>query len=210
MEGTKVSIDGMKFVLDETGSIPLTGHQLKSGFDIEHDSSTQLFLNVKTTGQRSVTDPLNNGYRVKKWWYDRSGNAVDPEAGRLDVNQGDLFTVVIEIYRTKSGEGSDLLLTDLLPTGFEIEDATLADPQVNGIEVDLSDGETPSFTAAMDDRFIAHFDGRWYRNDHAFVRYTVRAAYQGKAQIPDATVEEMYAPEINGRSGIKQVVVQGR
>ena len=210
MEGTKVSIDGMKFVLDETGSIPLTGHQLKSGFDIEHDSSTPLFLNVKTTGQRSFTDPLDNGYRVKKWWYDRSGNAVDPEAGRLDVNQGDLFTVVIEIDRTKSGEGSDPLLTDLLPTGFEIEDATLADPQVNGIEVDLGDGETPSFTAAMDDRFIAHFDGRWYRNDHAFVRYTVRAAYQGKAQIPDATVEEMYAPEINGRSGIKQVVVQGR
>ena len=210
MEGTKVSIDGMRFVLDETGSIPLTEHQLKTGFDIGHDASTSLFLNVKTTGQRSFTDPLNNGYRVTKRWYDRSGNAVDLESGRLDANQGDLFTVVIRIDRTQAGQGSDLLLTDLLPTGFEIEDATLAAPQVKGNEVDLSGGATPFFTAAIDDRFIAHFDGRWYRNDYAFVRYTVRAAYRGKAQIPDATVEEMYAPEINGRSGIARAVVKGR
>ena len=62
----------------------------------------------------------------------------------------------------------------------------------------------------MDDRFIAHFDDRWYRGNFSFVKYTVRAAYQGMAQIPDATVEEMYAPEVNGRSGIEQVVVQER
>ena len=210
MSGTVVLIDDVKFVLDDTGGVPLTDHQLKFGFEIEHNADAPLYLNVKTTGQRSFTDPLDNGYQVTKWWYDRSGNSVDLTSGALDVNQGDLFTVVVEIDRTKSGFGSDLLLTDLLPTGFEIEDATLADPQINGVELDLSEGKQPYFTAEMDDRFIAHFDDRWYRGNFAFVKYTVRAAYQGKAQIPDATVEEMYAPEVNGRSGIEQVVVQER
>ena len=126
----------------------------------------------------------------------------------LSANQGDLFTVVVEIERTKKGIGSNLLLTDLLPTGFEIEDAAITDPQINGVKIDLNEGRKPYFESEMDDRLIAHFDDRWSQGSFAFVRYTVRAAFQGRSQIPDATVEEMYSPEINGRSTIRRTVVQ--
>jgi uncharacterized protein YfaS (alpha-2-macroglobulin family) len=145
---------------------------------------------------------LDNGYQVQKFWYDRNGIEVDVSSGILPAKQGDLFTVVVEVDRTKSGYGTDLLVTDLLPAGFEIEKATLGDPTIDGLALDFEQGMKPSYTASMDDRFIAHFDSRWKQGSFAYVRYSVRASYETNAVIPDAVVEEMYAPEINGRSSM--------
>ncbi|MDC3221831.1 hypothetical protein OAT86_01060, partial [Planktomarina sp.] len=104
-------------------------------------------------------------------------------------------------------------LTDLLPAGFEIEKAVLADPKVDGVlsaTLDFEQGKKAFYTAEMDDRFIAHFQSRWYGNSFAYIRYTVRAAYETNAIIPDAVVEEMYAPEVNGRSEITESIVSSR
>ena len=35
----------------------------------------------------------------------------------------------------------------------------------------------------MDDRFIAHFENRWYKNEKALLKYVVRSAYTGGVQI---------------------------
>ena len=210
LAGTAITIDGIDMVLDQTGKLPLTNQQLQFGFEIGHNAKTPLFLNVKTTGQRRYSAPINNGYKVSKWWFDRSGALVLLDDGVLSAGQGQLFTVVVEIDRTKRGSGSDILLTDLLPTGFEIEDATLSDPRIDGVKINVNEGRSPYFTAKMDDRLIAHFDDKWFRGSAAFVKYTVRAAYQGMVQIPDATVEEMYSPETNGRSDIRRSVVLPR
>ena len=147
---------------------------------------------------------------MKKFWHDRSGQEVDLSSGKISVKQGDLFTVIVEIKRTRSGSGSDLLVTDLLPAGFEIEDATLADPTVEGVKVDYSGFRKADYTAAMDDRFIGHFQTRFRSSNQGYISYTLRAAYEGEAVIPDAVVEEMYAPEVNGRSAILQSRVEQR
>ena len=68
--------------------------------------------------------------------------------------------------------------------------------------LEFEQGMQASYTASMDDRFIGHFDNRWKSGSFGFVRYSVRASYETDAIIPDAVVEEMYAPEINGRSSI--------
>ena len=210
LEGTKVSIDGTEYELDATGSLPLDLDKLKSGFEIAHDAPSELYLNVKSTGQRLGLTQLDNGYKVEKFWYDRSGQEVDVSSGVLSAKQGDLFTVVVQINRTKTGYGSDLLITDLLPAGFEIEKAVLADPEFDGLKIDFDAGLQAGYTASMDDRFIAHFDSRWRPGSFALVRYSIRAAYETEALIPDAVVEEMYAPEVNGRSNITASIVAAR
>jgi len=101
----------------------------------------------------------------------------------------------------------DLLLSDLLPAGFEIEKSLISPPKVGGFPVDLESGKTPDYTAHMDDRFIAHFENQWYQGHHAVISYVVRAAYSTEAQIGDAHVEHMYAPEIYGRSNVTRAVV---
>ena len=207
LSGTKVTIDAQDYQLDASGSLPLTFDQLQRGFELSHDASLPLYLNVKSTGQRRELGLLDNGYRVQKFWHDRNGTEVDVSSGILPVKQGDLFTVVVEVDRTRSGHGTDLLVTDLLPAGFEIENATLGDPTIDGMPLDFEQGMKPSYTALMDDRYIAHFGNRWKQGSFAYVRYSVRASYETNAVIPDAVVEEMYAPEINGRSNITASLV---
>jgi uncharacterized protein YfaS (alpha-2-macroglobulin family) len=213
LAGTSVDVDGAKYELDSSGSLPISLEQLARGFKVSHNASSSLYLNVKSTGQRRGVKAQNNGYQVQKWWYDQKGDYVDLTSGVLPAKQGNLYTVVIAIDRRKSGSGSDLLVTDLLPAGFEIEKAVLGDPKVGGVmsaTLDFSQGKSAYYTAAMDDRFIAHFNGRWYKDSFAYVRYTVRAAYETNAIIPDAVVEEMYSPEVNGRSEITESIVSGR
>ena len=52
----------------------------------------------------------------------------------------------------------------------------------------------------MDDRFVAHFTGRWSRDRRSVVTYAVRAVFPGDMVVPDAHIELMYQPEVNGRS----------
>lgn len=210
LTGTKVDIDGSEYQLDPSGILPLTLDQLKWGFEISHNASTPLYLNVTTKGQRLGMQMLDNGYQVLKFWYDRDGNVVDVKNGVIESKQGDLFTVVIEVDRTKGGVGSDVLVTDLIPAGFEIEDATLSDPVIDGQKIDFKLGIQSPFTQSMDDRFIAHFDQIWETGDFAYIRYTLRATHRSNAIIGDTYVEEMYAPEINGRSDIVASIIASR
>ena len=213
LAGTSVNLEDVKYELDASGLLPISLEQLTRGFKVSHNASTSLYLNVKSTGQRRGVKAQNNGYQVQKWWYDQKGDFVDLTSGVLPAKQGNLYTVVIAIDRTKfRGSGSDLLVTDLLPAGFEIEKAVLGDPKFDGAmsaTLDFSQGKSAYYTAAMDDRFIAHFNSRWYNRSFAYVRYTVRAAYETNAIIPDAVVEEMYSPEVNGRSEITESIVSG-
>ena len=101
----------------------------------------------------------------------------------------------------------DLLLSDLLPAGFEIEKSLISPPKVGDLLVDLETGKKPDYTAHMDDRFLAHFESRWYQGNQAVISYVVRAAYSTEAKIGDAHVEHMYAPEIYGRSTVASAVV---
>lgn len=208
--GTKVTVDGVQHEVDASGLFPLTLKQLYWGFEVSHNASSPLYLNVKAYGQRRGIHPTNNGYKVQKFWYDRAGKELDLSNGVITAKQGDLFTVVIEIDRTRSGFGTDLLVTDLLPVGFEIEDAVLADPELDGLPIDFTHGKKITYEASMDDRFIAHFDRRWKLGSFGYVRYTVRATHASSAMIADAHVEEMYAPEINGRSNILTSIVSAR
>ena len=86
----------------------------------------------------------------------------------------------------------------------------MADPKIDGLPMVLEEGINAAYKASMDDRFIAHFDGRWKKGSFAYLRYAVRSTHASSAIISDAHVEEMYAPEINGRSSIITSIVSAR
>ena len=210
LEGTNITVNGEATEIGPNGEMSLDLDMLRTAMEINHDASSPLYLNVKATGQRQGLGLQDRGYFVTKWWYDRNGNYIDLGNGVLNVNQGDLFTVVLEIERTKSGTGTNLLVTDLLPSGFEIEDALLETPKIDGMELDFEAGRTPSYKTGMDDRYIAHFDDTWRKGSFAYVRYTVRATHQTASVVPDAHVEEMYNPSVHGRSAMSKAIVSSQ
>ena len=118
-----------------------------------------------------------------------------------------MFTVVIQVNKTSKNRDGDVLITDLLPAGFEIEDALVAPPSLSSVGVYHESDVEPDYQANMDDRFVAHFADRLYLKDNILLSYVVRSAYTGEVQIGGAHIEHMYAPEVNGRSGSFRALV---
>ena len=201
LENTAISIDGKNFELGKDRILPLSKEQLINGFKIKHGSDLQLSLNAELVGPRKNRFPVDNGYTIQKWWFDAEGKYVDEQL--ITAQQGKLFTVVVKITKTADNTYSDVLLTDLLPAGFELEqDAFVSTPLLSSVAVYDDEGDIkPGYEANMDDRYIAHFNKRWRVNENALLKYVVRSAYTGEVQVGGAHVEHMYAPEINGRSG---------
>lgn len=207
LEDLKISIDGKNFELNEDRILPLSKDQLIKGFKVKHSNEIQLSLNASLVGPRKNRTPIDNGYKIQKWWFDADGNYVDGQF--ITAQQGQLFTVVIHVNKTSTNRQGDLLVTDLLPAGFEIEDAYVSPPSLASVGVYEEGDIEPDYHANMDDRFIAHFENRWYKNKKALMKYVVRSAYTGEVQIGGAHIEHMYAPEINGRSGsIRALVIE--
>lgn len=207
LAGAEVRIDGEPHRIVEDGSIDLAPDLIRSGFEARHTLTQPVYLNVEVVGPRRTVGPQDNGFQIIKTWYDSSGRQIDLDRERLVANQGQLFTVVLDILPTERGLAGESLLTDLLPSGFEIEAGAVSPPYrvSNGRrqKIDLDAGKRPEFVENMDDRFVAHFSGRWLPSGSA-VAYTVRAVYPGEMTIPDAHIELMYQPEINGRSEVQR------
>ena len=208
LEGQEIQVNGVAQTVGSNGSITLSIADLANGFLIEHDFASDLYLNIEMAGARDTTDALQSGFQIAKFWYDSKGELLPLENGVLRARQGELFTVVIQLMQTQRG-GSlrDVLVTDLLPTGFEIEDGELSPPMLNNKPIDFRDFRSPTYQAAMDDRIIAHFEpGVDY--EMGMFKYTVRASYEGSGRLPDAHVEAMYSPEYHGRSNVMEFVVR--
>ena len=208
----EIFVNGDTVTLEEDGSFGLPRELLTKGFELRYSADVPLVLNAELSGRRQTIQSINNGFRIDKYWHDAEGNVVDLSNGVLEARQGDLFTVVLVIEATQKTDNDDLLVTDLLPSGFEIEDSLIAPPKVSDGEgghlyLDLNSGKKAAFVQKMDDRIIAHYQDSWKYNSHAILAYTVRAAYTGEMTIPDAHAEHMYAPEISGRSSVARAIV---
>ena len=82
------------------------------------------------TGRRQTIQPVDNGFKIQKYWYASDGKPIDLTNGVLEARQGDLFTVLLDIQATHDTQNDDMLLTDLLPAGVDIEGSLISPPRV--------------------------------------------------------------------------------
>jgi hypothetical protein len=145
--------------------------------------------------------PEAHGFKIERRYFTLGGKEVVPAS----VRQSDMLVVVIsgsseaEVY-------NQALLIDLLPAGFEIENARLADTRSTD-ELPWLPELTPTlYTEFLDDRFVAAFDLDWGRRSFA-VAYLVRAVTPGTYHLPAAQVEDMYQPRYRARTASGTVTV---
>ncbi|MBX3596808.1 MAG: alpha-2-macroglobulin family protein [Rhizobiaceae bacterium] len=172
-------------------------------------------LVITNTGPRPVQavvttvatprDPLpagGEGFSISRAYYRLDGT----EANITEVEQNERFVVVISVTEENDWP-SRVLVNDLLPAGFEIDNPSL----VSSAELSNFDWLAQTQAAHLefrDDRFIAAFD-RTGSEDRSFtLAYVVRAVTPGVYTLPAAGVEDMYRPQYSARTAMGMMEIK--
>ncbi|HVY20751.1 MAG TPA: MG2 domain-containing protein [Bauldia sp.] len=200
---TDFSIDGQRI------AAPLfrrfSGDRVESSpVEIDNLGSDKLDAIVAATGVPETPDPEGgNGFKIERTYYTPDGEEADVST----VKQNDRF--IVELTVTSDHDfGGHLMITDPIPAGFEIENPDIS----TGGSVSSYDWlstTTAAHTEARTDRFIAAVDRDDDSSTEITVAYSVRAVSPGVFAQPAATVEDMYRPEYQARSGNGTVEVVG-
>jgi uncharacterized protein YfaS (alpha-2-macroglobulin family) len=151
------------------------------------------FEGVSTTPEEA----LDQGISIRREFLGRAGEPIDPG----ELPQGELIVVRL-VVDTHDRRLDQMVIEDLVPAGWEIENPNLATAQQFGW---LKKKEEPDrHREARDDRMLV-FTGQ-IQGEAAF-HYAVRAVTPGAYALPPVTVSGMYEPEIRGVGAGGQVSV---
>jgi len=133
----------------------------------------------------------DNYLRVRKKFYDRYGNTISGNTFR----QNDLIVIGITLERSYSTDIDNVVITDLLPAGFEIENPRTK--EIPGMDW-IKDAGTPRALDVRDDRI--HFFVDADRNRRTFY-YAVRAVSPGFYKMGPVSADAMYNGEYHSYHG---------
>ncbi len=144
------------------------------------------------------------GFTIERTYYRLDGT----EANVTAAVQNERFVVVLKITELNDWP-SRVLVNDLLPAGFEIDNPRLVS------SADLANfgwlGQTQAAHLEFrDDRFVAAFDPTGGGQRAATLAYVVRAVTPGVYAHPAATVEDMYRPQYSARTSTGMIEVKAQ
>ena len=157
---------------------------------------------ITTVGSPAQPLPAGgDGFTIDRRYYSLDGTEVN----LANVKQNDRFVVVLTVSELNNWP-SRVLVTDLLPAGFEIDNPSI-----------VSSAELPNFTwlgateyahsEYRDDRFVAAFNRTGSENRQFSFAYVVRAVTPGVYAQPAASVEDMYRPHLSARTATGRMEV---
>ncbi|OZA13251.1 MAG: PAN domain-containing protein, partial [Rhodobacterales bacterium 17-64-5] len=157
-------------------------------------------VTITTYGVPSAPEPAGgNGYAITRSYHTMTGEPVTLDA----VAAGTRLVVVLEVTPFGYGEAR-LMVSDPLPAGFEIDNPNLMSSGSEalselGLETEVAHSEF------RQDRFLTAIDR--YSNETFRLAYVVRAISPGTFHQPAASVEDMYRPDLTGRTDAGTVTI---
>jgi hypothetical protein len=152
----------------------------------------------------SSKDPLTaggDGFDISRAYYTMDGE----EANVSEVKQNERYVVVLKV-NTQNDWSTRMMVTDLLPAGFEIDNPGL----VNSADLSNFDWLPETQAAHLEfryDRFLAAIDHAPGDNREITLAYVVRAVNPGVFDHPAASVEDMYRPQFSARTATGRMEV---
>ncbi|MCG2614210.1 MG2 domain-containing protein [Terrimonas sp. NA20] len=143
---------------------------------------------ISATGDYVEED---NFLKVRKRFFDRFGTPVSGNTFR----QNDLVIIGITLEKTYSGSVENIVITDLLPAGFEIENPRTK--EIPGMDW-IKDASTPTSIDVRDDRLHLFVDA--YNNKQTYY-YAVRAVSPGQYKMGPVSADAMYNGEYHSYNG---------
>jgi uncharacterized protein YfaS (alpha-2-macroglobulin family) len=133
----------------------------------------------------------DNFIKVRRRFFDRYGRAVNDNS----FAQNDLVIIQLTLEKSYSGDVDNVVISDLLPAGFEIENPRTK--EIPGMDW-IKDAGTPSALDVRDDRINLFVD---LTNSRQVYYYAVRAVSPGNYKMGPVSAEAMYNGEYHSYNG---------
>jgi alpha-2-macroglobulin len=157
-------------------------------------------VTVTSIGVPSEPVPAGgNGYAITRSYFTMEGEPMTLDG----LTAGTRFVTVLTVTPFGRGE-AHVMVNDPLPAGLEIDNPNLVSSATDamaalGLESDVAHSEF------RQDRFLTAIDR--YSNKPFKLGYVVRAISPGVFHQPAATVEDMYRPDLTGRTDAGTVTI---
>jgi uncharacterized protein YfaS (alpha-2-macroglobulin family) len=179
---------------DITGDKPVS-IKMDSGYK---EGSALYSLITSGIPTRKGFKPVQDGLLVEREFLTRDGAPVDP----ADIVQGDLIVVRTKI-QSASGPLQNVVIENLLPSGFEVENPRLKTTEK--LSWATGDSIEPVYMDIRDDRVLLFADlpdAKWY-NYYALLR----VVNPGTFNVPPVQAEVMYSPNIRFTGKLENPIV---
>lgn len=140
----------------------------------------------------------DNYIKVRRKFFDRYGRVL-PEP---TFSQNDLVIIQLTLEKSYSGSVDNVVITDMLPAGFEIENPRTK--EIPGMDW-IKDASTPTALDVRDDRINLFVDLNGMRQVYY---YAVRAVSPGIYHMGPASAEAMYQGEYHSYNGATTITVK--
>jgi alpha-2-macroglobulin len=140
----------------------------------------------------------DNYIKVRRQFFDRYGRKIDNNV----FKQNDLIIVQLSLERLYSGDIENIVITDILPAGFEIENPRTK--EIPGMEW-IKDGLLPTELDVRDDRINLFVD---LTSNRQVYYHAVRAVSPGNYVMGPVGADAMYNGEYHSYNGAGKIVVQ--
>lgn len=147
-----------------------------------------------------------DGYEITRTYYTLDGE----EANVSEATQNERYIAVITVNPTNDW-AQRVLVTDLLPAGFEIDNPSLVD-SAKLLNFEWLGEMQAAHLEFRSDRFVAALDRTAGQTGAVNLAYVVRAVTPGVYEHPAASVEDMYRPQFSARTaaGHMEVLAEQR
>ncbi len=182
--------------------LALNYDRIELGLTVENQGSAPIrFIEALRGVPKDPLPAASNGFRLKRTFYTLDGRLADLSA----VTQNDQFIVLIE-GEAENRTDHEALLVDLLPAGFEIENADLGGTAGQERLQFLPSLSRFEFEAARDDRYVAAINLGGSRRKFALA-YIARAVTPGRFTLPGSFIEDMYRPQYHARTASSMITI---
>ncbi len=198
-----LSVDGRKSTRKRPLFLLRKEVSLAGGLTVKNLGTTPVWHSASVSGVPKIDQPpAKNGFVIKRAFYSLSGKRVD----LTKVRQGDVLVAVIS-GEAVSGVRHQALVVDLLPAGFEIENASLKGRRSKTEMSWLPKLARTVNEESRDDRYVAALNLSGGGKRAFALAYLVRAVTPGTFRLPAVYVEDMYKPRYFGRDAMGSVTI---
>jgi uncharacterized protein YfaS (alpha-2-macroglobulin family) len=169
---------------------------------VRNDSGDLLSAAITTVAAPATPLPAGGeGFEIARTYYTMAGEEANVSAAQ----QNERYVVVLTITETNDWP-SRIVVTDLLPAGFEIDNPSIVN-SANLTNFDSIEEVQAAHTEFRNDRFVAAFDRSQGDNRQITLAYVVRAVTPGTYDHPAAQVDDMYRPQFSARTAVGKMEV---